>query len=99
MGPIVRGHHYGYHNNFFGDNIRYSSVLAYFSSSVDRKIIERLENTFSKLTEELAEQREGFSEQRKAEEDREGNNITNQATAAAVQLFHLDYGGYFFMSW
>ena len=98
MGPATRGLFYGYHKSFFGDNIRCSSGAAYSSSLVDRETIERLENTISKLTEELAAQRERFAEQREAEKDGGGNNIINQNAAAAVQLFHSDGRDYLSVS-
>ncbi|KAF3639757.1 putative triacylglycerol lipase 1-like [Capsicum annuum] len=58
VGPADRGNNYGYHKKKFGESITRSSGHAYSSSSAGREITERLENTISKLTEELAEQRE-----------------------------------------
>ncbi|KAF3654178.1 hypothetical protein FXO37_16623 [Capsicum annuum] len=57
-GPANRGHFYGCHTEYFGNNIRSSSGPAYSSSSIDVETIERLQNTVSQLTEELAEQRQ-----------------------------------------
>ncbi|KAM3219688.1 hypothetical protein P3L10_024219 [Capsicum annuum] len=62
-GPANRGHFYGCHTEYFGDNIRCSSGPAYCSSSVDAEIIVRLQNTVSQLTEELTEQRQRYVEQ------------------------------------
>ncbi|PHT73303.1 Beta-amyrin synthase [Capsicum annuum] len=88
VGPGNRGHFYGFHTKFFGDNISCLSSDAYSSSSVDRETIERLKNMVSQLTKELDEQRERFAEQR------ERQKKTEKATASQIKMLQQQFSSF-----
>ena len=84
VGPAVRGPYYGYHKKKISENIRCSSVPTYSNSSVDREIIERLENTISKLTKELVKQRERA--QKKEEETSSQIRMLQEQFSSFIQI-------------
>ncbi|KAM3363739.1 hypothetical protein P3S68_018593 [Capsicum galapagoense] len=87
-GPANRGHFYGYHAEFFGDNIRCWSGPAYSSYSVDEKTIVRLQNTISQLTEELVEQRQWYAEHNARQKK------TEEATTSQIRMLQQQFSSF-----
>ncbi|KAF3631741.1 putative receptor-like protein 12-like [Capsicum annuum] len=85
VGPANRGHYYGYHTEYFGKNIRSSSGTAYSTSSIDRETIDKLENTVSQLTAELAEQKERYYEQIARQKK------TEEATTSQIRMLQEQF--------